>query len=91
MTWIPGTWYGNIGSEPQRPTTVDCMGLRDCPDCDGQGVRLDLPDYVLDLMAPDDPQLNCKRCNGQGAFRCNELATVGEECETCHTVNRSPL
>lgn len=69
---------------------VDCEGYKDCPDCEGTGVRHDLPDYVLDLMVDGDPALRCPACSGRGIVDCQNLADTGYECSQCGYVNEQP-
>ena len=71
-------------------TRVDCQGWKDCSDCNATGVRHDLPDYVLDLMAPTDRALDCPVCAGRGMVGCQAMADTGYECLECGFVNEEP-
>jgi hypothetical protein len=67
----------------RRYIETACEGYLDCEKCQGSGVRTDLPDYVLDLMADGDPALNCPACAGSGMVACRETGEPGCQCLKC--------
>ena len=67
----------------QRYIETACEGYLDCQECQGSGVRTDLPDYVLDLMVDSDPALNCPACVGRGMIPCRQTGEPGTQCQTC--------
>jgi len=74
----------------QRYIETECEGYLDCQECQGSGVRTDLPDYVLDLMVDSDPALKCPQCRGRGMVPCGARADTGYECLECGHVNEAP-
>jgi len=67
----------------QHYIETDCEGYLDCQDCQGSGIRTDLPDYVLDLMVDGDPALRCLKCFGRGIVRCRETGEPNTQCLKC--------